>query len=119
MYLSIYRQQAIKEYIGEPINQGSTHKLKNRNKSQEYGAYTVYDSTSDIGHTSTKIRFDPIGKDVRQHQFRDRDASKDINPEMKFGLSMFKNNKSDANGIRKENHVGTYYISPMRSNRLE
>lgn len=35
-----------------------------------------------------------IGQEVKKHQFRDRDMSKEFQPEMKFGLNMFgKSNK--------------------------
>lgn len=45
----------------------------------------------------------PIKREVANHQFRGRDASKDINPEMKFGLSLF---RPVPNGHKKDSSVG-------------
>lgn len=86
---------------------------KLRTKSQEHHSSSV--DFGEAGHTSGKIRFDPIGTDVREHQFRDRDPSKDISPEMKFGLSKFRNHKADASGLKRENQVATYNSSRKRS----
>jgi len=106
-------QQAIKEYIGEPLDVPLSHGKKLRTKSQEHHSNSV--DFGDQPHTSGKIRFDPIGRDVREHQFRERDPAKDINPEMKFGLSKFRNHKADASGLKRENQVATVNSSLTRS----